>query len=224
MEDNCEGLFGKYNGAFSGTSALCSAVSFYGNKTITSGEGGAFFTDDEDIYNYINSIYSHGMTSKRYIHHVIATNFRMTNVQAALLYDQLNDISHILHLKNTIFNNYDSLLTSLIDSGVVQQIKKEEHTEHSKWMYSIIIPSSSYEEIECFMKGCNIEVRPIFYDIHEHEHLKHIQKSGRSISSMTQSGILLPSYPELAYDQQMHIINSLHSFFKKKYETTHTWR
>jgi len=215
IEDNCEGLFGKYENTYSGTAALCSAVSFYGNKTITTGEGGAFFTDDDDIYKYISSIYSHGMTSKRYIHHAIATNFRMTNIQAAFLYDQLNDISHILHLKNEIFNNYNTLLKPLVDAGVIQQIGREDGTEHSNWMYGIIIKSSSYDDVECFMKKCHIEVRPLFYDIHDHIHLKHINKSGSSISTITQSGVLLPSYPELTYDQQRHIIHSLHTFLDR---------
>jgi perosamine synthetase len=103
IEDNCEGLFGKYEDKYSGTVSLCSAVSFYGNKTITTGEGGAFFTDDIDLFNYINNIYSHGMSLKRYIHCNLGTNFRMTNIQAGFLYDQLQDINHILELKNNLF-------------------------------------------------------------------------------------------------------------------------
>ena len=58
IEDNCEGLFGKYENKFSGTDCLCSAASFYANKTLTTGEGGAFFTNDEDVYEYIKSTYS----------------------------------------------------------------------------------------------------------------------------------------------------------------------
>ena len=50
IEDNCEGLFGTYNGAPSGTKSLCSSMSFFGNKNITSGEGGAVYTDNKEIY------------------------------------------------------------------------------------------------------------------------------------------------------------------------------
>jgi dTDP-4-amino-4,6-dideoxygalactose transaminase len=55
VEDNCEGLFGKYNEIYSGTSSdsLCSSISFYGNKIITTGEGGAFLTNHQDIYEHI---------------------------------------------------------------------------------------------------------------------------------------------------------------------------
>ena len=56
VEDNCEGLFGRHEGAYSGTQSLISSVSFFGNKTITSGEGGAVFTQDEMIFEYLNSV------------------------------------------------------------------------------------------------------------------------------------------------------------------------
>jgi len=204
IEDNCEGLFGKYEGMYSGTASLCSSVSFYGNKTITTGEGGAFFTDDYDIYVYINNIYSHGMTSKRYIHCNIATNFRMTNIQAAFLYDQLNDIDTILTLKNNIFENYNKLLNPFIENKTINTIICENNTIHSKWIYAIIIPSKKYEDIEKYMKKNNIEIRPFFYDIHEHTHLKNIKNPFDKID--TNSGILLPSYPELTIDEQIYII------------------
>lgn len=209
IEDNCEGLFGKYEGQYSGTASLCSAVSFYGNKTITTGEGGAFLTDDDDIYNYINSIYSHGMTSQRYIHCNIATNFRMTNIQAAFLYDQLNDLSHILNLKMNIFNNYKELLKPLIDSARIKLIESEYDTEHSNWMFGIIIPSSPFKDTEDFMRIHNIEVRPLFYDIYEHKHLKNIVKTDGIQINITDYGLLLPSYPELSKDEQIHIVNCL---------------
>ena len=205
IEDNCEGLFGKYEGAYSGTASLCSAVSFYGNKTITTGEGGAFFTDDEEIYKYINNIYSHGMTSKRYVHCNVATNFRMTNVQAAFLYDQLNDIEHILTLKNNVFNQYTSLLQPLIDSSKIKLFQNEQNTEHSKWMYSIIVPSKSFEELEKIFKENSVEIRPVFYDIHEHSHLKNIKKTDNTILN-TNCAVILPSFPELTYNEQSIVI------------------
>jgi perosamine synthetase len=211
IEDNCEGLFGKYSGQYSGTVSLCTSVSFYGNKTITTGEGGAFFTDDECIYNYINSIYSHGMTSKRYVHCHIATNFRMTNVQAAFLYDQLNDINHIFQLKNNIFNNYNKYLEPLIKIGKIKLFKTELDTEHSKWMYSIMIPSKTYTDIENYMKLCNIEVRPVFYDIHDHTHLKNITNTFdiTKITNVVNSSLILPSYPELKEIEIIYISKCL---------------
>ena len=141
IEDNCEGIFGKYEGCYSGTSeaSLCSAVSFYANKTLTTGEGGAFFTNDNKIYEYIKSIYSHGMTNERYIHDKVAYNYRMTNIEAGFLYDQLNDLQHILSLKEKIFKKYDILLKKHINNGKIIKITNEENTVSATWMYCIII-------------------------------------------------------------------------------------
>jgi perosamine synthetase len=207
IEDNCEGLFGKYEGQYSGTAALCSSVSFYGNKTITTGEGGAFFTNDDDIFNYINNIYSHGMSSKRYVHCNLGTNFRMTNIQAAFLYDQLNDLDHILSLKHCIFTNYDNLLSELIQKNIIKTIKTDSITCHSKWMYAIIVPNGTYNDVEKHMKENGVEVRPFFYDIHTHAHLQHIYNPNNSDfnKDITNHCILLPSYPELIYEEQEKI-------------------
>jgi perosamine synthetase len=211
IEDNCEGLFGKYEDKYSGTVSLCSAVSFYGNKTITTGEGGAFFTDDIDLFNYINNIYSHGMSVKRYIHCNLGTNFRMTNIQAGFLYDQLQDINHILELKNNIFKTYNQLLKELFGTNKVVRVKQEDNTEHSKWMYSIIIPSIQFEDLEKYMKENNIEIRPFFYDIHRHTHLKDIKNTFDNTfsKSITNYGVILPSFPELTLEEQTHIVSNL---------------
>lgn len=88
IEDNCEGMFGMYENWFSGMSStsLCSSCSFYGNKTITTGEDGAFFINDNDIYNHISKVYSQGMSDTKYLHNKHTYNYRMTNIEAALSY------------------------------------------------------------------------------------------------------------------------------------------
>lgn len=211
LEDNCEGLFGMYEKKYSGTESLCSSLSFYGNKTITTGEGGAFLTNDYDLYSYINNIHSHGMTKKRYIHDNIGFNFRMTNIQAAFLYDQLCDIDTIINMKKKIFENYDKFFSTLIEEGKVKKLKNENETEQSYWMYCILLPSIVYEDVEFYMNNKGIEIRPFFYDIHMHNHLNmikniHDNKFSNYVSSI---GIILPSFPELTYDQQQYIFLSL---------------
>jgi perosamine synthetase len=217
IEDNCEGLFGKYEGRYSGTASLCSSVSFYGNKTITTGEGGAFLTDDEDIFKYIGNIYSHGMTNTRYIHCNIATNFRMTNIQAGFLYDQLNDIEHILDLKKSVFQRYNELLKPLINIGKIKLLESEKNTEHSNWIYTIVIPSIPFKDIEQIMQENGIEVRPVFYDIHKHSHLQHIKNTYTSIDMVNYS-IILPSFPHMLFEEQLYICDTIKNILLKSVE------
>jgi perosamine synthetase len=216
IEDNCEGNFGKYEDIYSGTSesSLCSAVSFYANKTLTTGEGGAFFTNDDKVYEYIKSIYSHGMTNKRYIHNKVAYNYRMTNVQAAFLYDQLNDLDHILTLKENLFKNYDKLLEKALKEGKIIKLESEENTISATWMYCIVIHGLDFKSLENYMNEKMVQIRPFFYDIRKHDHLKDIKVDYPEIAN---SGIMLPSYPGLKEEQQEYIVNCLYNYLNITY-------
>ena len=74
-----------YNGQLTGTASFAAAISFFGNKNITSGEGGAFITNDEDTYDFAKCVHGQGQSSKRFVHSELGYNYRMTNVQAAML-------------------------------------------------------------------------------------------------------------------------------------------
>lgn len=214
VEDNCEGIFGKYENYYSGTTSLCSALSFYGNKTITTGEGGAFLTNDIDLYKYILKLYSHGMTNIKYIHDVPGNNYRMTNVAAGFLYDQLNDINHILEKKKQIFTNYKKLIQSNNNNkfnNKIINIKNEENTNCSKWMFCMIIKDLNYSHFEKFMNNKNISIRPLFYDLRKHKHLTNLKYKYDEIKIFN-NGFMLPSYPQLTYEQQNFIINTISNY------------
>jgi perosamine synthetase len=216
VEDNCEGVFGKYNGIFSGCSeeTLCSSVSFYGNKTITTGEGGAFMTQDHDVYQNIKKVYSQGMSNVKYLHDVHAYNYRMTNIQAGLLYDQLNDIDNILLKKKRVFDNYAILLTPLIESGKILLFKKEENTESANWIFSIRIVGNkkSIEETNQYFKNHGIDIRPFFYPIEKHTHLSHFKNNDLVSHILNTEIIMIPSSPNITLDQQKKVVNVIFDF------------
>jgi perosamine synthetase len=216
VEDNCEGLFGTYEGQHSGTAdaTLCSAVSFYGNKTITTGEGGALLTNDLDLYKYLKTYYSHGMSEQRYIHNTLGTNYRMTNVQAGFLYDQIKDIETILAAKSQVYSTYTNLLASLLACGKVRLLANEPATTHSKWMFTVFIKGVDYAELERYMLDKNVQIRPLFYDIHAHPHLTAIRKcDGATLAvDAADAGCMLPSYPELTGDQQKYIVRCIEDY------------
>ena len=219
IEDNCEGVFGKYNKIYSGTSdnILCSSVSFYGNKIITTGEGGAFITSDEEVYNYIKKVYSQGMSSVRYVHDVHAYNYRMTNIQAAFLYEQLNDINNILSNKQKIFDNYELLLEPLVSEGKIALFKKEDNTENACWIFAIRIidNSKSVEETTEFFKTNNIDIRPFFYPINKHGHLKNIENNDEISELLNKEIIMIPSSPSITIEQQKYIVSIIDLFIQK---------
>ena len=222
LEDNCEGFLGEYRisnkKVYTGTSneTLCSSISFFGNKTITTGEGGAVITADEDVFKYLEKVCNQGCTDKRYIHDVLGYNYRMSNICAALLYDQLCDIQHILGLKKIIFDNYDTLFKDLLQKGRIKLPVLSDNTVRANWIYSIRIIGTNYDNFQKFMTGKGIDVRPMFYPIHAHQHLKEIKvrnKENLQISAIINGECcMLPSYPQLSYNEQEYIVESITEF------------
>ena len=217
MEDNCEGLFGKYENIYSGSykDTFCSSVSFYANKTLTTGEGGAFFTNNKDVYEFMRSTYSHGMTTKRYIHDKLAYNYRMTNIQAGFLYDQLCDIRNILELKENIFKNYDELMKKLFENKKIKKYSNEKDTTPGPWMYCILINGLDFSSFENFMDQKLVQVRPFFYDITKHIHLKDITNNHKECT-IFKHGLMLPSYPGLEKEKQEYIVNCIKEYLELK--------
>jgi perosamine synthetase len=208
IEDNCEGLFGSYEGIYSGTStsSLCSAVSFFANKTITCGEGGAFFTHDKDLYAFIYASIHHGLSEKRYVYDMLGYNYRMTNIQAALLYDQLVNLESIRKDKQNVFEYYVSKLKHNVILPSV-----ETNTVQSNWMFVCGIPGKrSFETFEAYMKSKGVDVRPFFYDIQVHTHLTNVKREVFQLDTV--SYVMLPSYPDLTFSQIDIITDAVLSF------------
>jgi len=213
VEDNCEGIFGKYEGIFSGASSesLCASLSFYGNKIITTGEGGAFLTNHQDLYEHIKRVYSQGMSLTRYLHDVHAYNYRMTNVQAAFLYDQLNDLDAILGRKRQVFDYYEKLFQG---NKNVKLFEKEENTEKADWIFAIRIVGNpkSIEETTDFFRNHNVDIRPFFYPIDKHLHLSSIKNDDEVSVLLNREIIMIPSSPTITNEEQQIVANVVYEF------------
>jgi perosamine synthetase len=211
VEDACEGFTGKYENVYAGTGSctLCSSISFYGNKIITSGEGGAFITHDDDVYNYIKKAYSQGMSDVRYVHDTFAYNYRMTNIQAAFLYDQLNDIDSIIEKKRIVFENYKKLTKNL----KVSLFEIEAGTEPANWMFCVRMKSSkTIEEKVKFFYDNGVDIRPFFYPITSHKHLEMLPFDDQVSHDLNNEVIMIPSFPSISLDEQKKVVQVITEF------------
>lgn len=214
LEDNCEGFLGKYNEKFSGTESFASSISFFGNKTITSGEGGAFITNDEEVFEYINTVKNQGQSETKFLHDFLGYNYRMTNLQAAILYGQILDINKIKEMKKNIFNEYKEQLKN-VDNLFFQ--KQEKNTEHSNWMFGIRFSNFNLEikkKLELYLFESGIDTRPMFYSIKKHLYLNHIVCETKNADLLQEQCIILPSYPELTKSQINFICDKIKFFLK----------
>jgi perosamine synthetase len=223
VEDNCEGFTGKYNNIYSGTSdsTLCSSVSFYGNKIITTGEGGAFMTNDDQLYDYMKKVYSQGMSQTRYLHDTHAYNYRMTNIQAAFLYDQLNNFDEIISNKKKVFVNYKNLFEPLIKINKVALFQSDYTTECANWIFAIRIIDNTLciDELNKFFNDNGVEIRPFFYPISSHKHLSNIHFDDNNSLKLSREIIMIPSSPSITIDEQKHVINTFYSLILGEYKT-----
>jgi perosamine synthetase len=211
VEDCCEGFGGIYENRNAGTESLCSSISFFGNKLITSGEGGAVITNNDKIYEYLKTLRGQGQSDEKFIHNFLGYNYRMTNIQAGLLYGQLPSVDMLRIRKYKLFKKYDNdfsnkekLYLQCFDSS----------TYSACWMYGLGIKGSIYKNAEKFCADAGIETRPMFYPMSSHNHLvNYALPYGEEISGrLNEEVVILPSYPEITEEEQDYIIKKVKEY------------
>lgn len=229
LEDNCEGLFGSYNDKFSGTQSTASSLSFFGNKNITCGEGGAVIFRDSEMLEFARCLHGQGQSEVRFLHSELGYNYRMTNIQAAILYGQLEILPEILEKKEIIFQKYRDYVSERSEILATQEIEPE--TKHSNWMFGIRLINSknSYSDTQKFFLDRGIEIRPMFYPLNAQLSLLPYYNFSNSncqpkinflnqnskAEILNETSFILPSYPELTEVEQNYILQTLDKWLLK---------
>ena len=160
IEDVAEGFGTKYNNKYAGTFGDVSTFSFYGNKTITTGEGGMVVSNNKKVIEKVKYLKNQAVSNtKEYWHDDVGYNYRMTNICAAIGLAQLENADLIIKKKIQISSWYKQFLK---DSNINFQ-KESTNSLHSFWMISIIVDNKKLrDEIRLKLKNNNIETRPLF--------------------------------------------------------------
>ena len=203
IEDAAESFGAEYGGQKSGSLADISTFSFFGNKTITTGEGGMVLTKSPTLFSKIEQLKNQGNSKdKRYYHELLGYNYRMTNIQAAIGCAQLDKLDEILKLKKKVDQFYRS---NLSDIAVFQ--KAEPKSDSSFWMSSLLFENAQMKtHIEQQLEKNSVETRPLFFPIDE---LPFYEKSVscKNANSLHARGLILPSFPGLSTEQLEYIVN-----------------
>lgn len=201
IEDCAEAHGAEYKDRKVGTFGDIACFSFYGNKIITTGEGGMCLTNDEDLAQKIRVLRDHGMDIKRrYWHEVIGFNYRMTNLQAALGVAQLEKIDNFIERKRKTAKIYGSFLKNV--HGVVLHPEMP-WAKNVYWLYSILINDKCYgisrDELMAKLAENGIETRRFFYPMHFMPPYKKYAANCQFpvTEKLSSSGINLPSSVKL---------------------------
>ena len=211
IEDCAEAIGSEYKGKPVGVFGDVATFSFFGNKTISTGEGGMILFKDEKFFIKSRILRDHGMNPDiKYWHDLAGYNYRLTNMQAAIGLAQLERFKSIVDKKIMISDWYENLLENF--KGIFQKPIHNDFVKHSNWLYTIILDRGIDKNKvinDLFKYG--IESRRTFYPLNEMPpYMKY--KCSKSLSNsqlIAKQGISLPSSVNLQKQDIRYIVESL---------------
>jgi len=209
IEDAAEAHGAEYKGRRVGSFSDIAGFSFYGNKILTTGEGGMCLTNSEHLAERMRILRDHGMNPyRRYWHDVVGFNYRMTNMQAAVGVAQLGKLDKFVEKKREIAGLYGSLLNSVEGIGLPPEMP---WAKNVYWIYSILVQDDfgiDRDELKNRLELQGIETRPLFYPLHM---MPPHKKSGSFAvaEELSRKGISLPSSVNLTVEQVRYIADTI---------------
>lgn len=199
IEDCAEAIGTKWAGNHVGTFSDIATFSFFGNKTLTTGEGGMVVCKSSALDAKVRHLRGQGLaTDREYWHDIIGYNYRMTNICAAIGLAQLERVHEILKAKITLAKRYQSALAEV---PVTFQKTRDEET-HSQWMVTILVATAAERDpLRAALAEIGVETRPIFHPVHTMPMYAHEGVNLPVASDLAARGMNLPSWHGLNEDQ-----------------------
>ena len=220
IEDCAEAIGSQIENKIVGTFGDSATFSFFGNKTITTGEGGMVIFKNKEKFNKAKLLRDHGMSrNKKYWHEFVGFNYRMTNLQAAVGVAQMERFNEIISRKQEIFKFYYENLINF--NGIYRLPMYSETDINSSWLFTLIIdPNLERDRIINEFHNLGIELRPTFHSLSEmppYKNYKHSESLKNSFL-LARNGLSLPSSITLTKLQLNYIILNFKKIVNKLLE------
>jgi perosamine synthetase len=201
VEDAAEAHGASCRGRPCGALGEISCFSFYGNKVITTGEGGMLLMDDPALYERAKLLRDHAMSpTQRYFHPLIGYNYRLTNIQAALGLAQLERLDEFVAIKRRNAALYAQGLAGV--PGLALQ-PEAPWARNVYWMYSVLIEEGfglSRDDTMRALRERGVDTRNFFHPIHTMP--PHYTGQALPVAErLAAQGINLPSSVKLTEEQ-----------------------
>lgn len=215
VEDAAEAIGSVFHGRRAGSLGKFGAFSFHGTKTITTGEGGMFVTNDSELYETVLTLSNHGRSrqqNKQFWADMIGFKYKMSNVQAAIGCAQMERIDELTKRKREIFLYYRNSFEKIL--GVSMNPEKP-GTVNGFWMPTLVFSKNTGVTREILLdrlKKENIDARVFFYPLSglpmffcKSERHYSFEIPGRSVN--------LPSYHDMEEADQKRVIDAVLDLF-----------
>ncbi len=218
LEDAAEGIGVRYDGQHVGTFGDIGILSYYGNKTITCGEGGIILTNDDALAKAAYRLKNYGRDGKgTYVHETIGFNFSFTDLQAAIGVAQMKKLSAVIAKKLAIHDHYVRELEALVD---FRPVYIDPRCEPVFWFTSFLCDDP--EALSSFLRLQNIQTRRFFLPLHQQpcyadgKHIKLSEGSYKVSEAIYRQGISLPSSYSLTEADQSRVIDQIRRFYARR--------
>lgn len=218
VEDAAEAHFAKYKGRPVGGLGQVGTFSFYGNKILTCGEGGAITLLDKQLAVRARTLRGQGMDPKRqYYFPVTGYNFRLTNIACAILCAQMERAEEIITRRMEIFKTYRELLQDIPGIGFQPFA---EWVEPAPWLFCITVSGKLYgrsrDDLMQILAEEGIDTRPFFLPLHTLPPFREeSRRRGEHLpitDGLSQAGMNLPTYFDLSNDNILKISQVIRSY------------
>ncbi|BAD77412.1 aminotransferase (degT family) [Geobacillus kaustophilus HTA426] len=202
VEDAAESLGSYYKGIHTGNFGKASAMSFNGNKIITTGGGGAILTNDEKLADYAKHLTTTAKLPHRwkYEHDEIGYNYRMPNINAALGCAQFEHLEDFIEKKRQLVGKYEQLIE---DYDGIKLFKEPQFAKSNYWLQTLIFDEKMYDinQVLDTLNNHNVMARPVWKPLHLLNPFQNFPKSDLSVTEQLQYQIVnVPSSPYLGED------------------------
>ena len=208
IEDAAEAIGSVWHGRRAGSMGAFGSFSFHGTKTITTGEGGMFVTNDDALYEHVLTLSNHGRArsqTKQFWPDRVGFMYKMSNIQAAMGCAQISRVDELVRRKQAIFSYYSKELSDITSISM-----NPEHpgTVNGYWMPTVVFTESagvSAAELQASFKAENIDGRVFFHPLSSLD-MFHAKPDNRHSYELPVRAINLPSYHDLTCTEQDRVI------------------
>ena len=220
VEDAAEAIGSIYHDKRAGSMGTFGTFSFHGTKTITTGEGGIFVTNDGALYEKVLTLSNHGRShsqTKQFWPDMIGFKYKMSNIQAAIGYAQMKRIDELIASKRRIFEYYAEGLRDL----PISMNPEPSGTINGYWMPTMVVDEAVAFDREALLaafKAENIDGRVFFWPLSMLPMFE--AKPENTVSyGLYERAINLPSYHDLLFKEQDRVIEIIRRaiLFKRSY-------
>lgn len=218
IEDAAEAIGSVYHGNRAGSMGKFGAFSFHGTKTLTTGEGGMFVTNDQAVYEHVLTLSNHGRArgqTKQFWPDMIGFKYKMSNIQAALGCAQMERIDELIARKREIFSYYRDNLSNLPHLSMNPE---PADTIIGAWMPTVVLDeqiSLERDALQAAFAAENIDARVFFWPLSSLDMFESVPENKHAYQ-IPNRAINLPSYHDISEIELARVVATLSSLAKTK--------